>query len=270
MESSYGCSPRCRLLHHAFFIRSLGNRGQSTYAASGAFQDALASHRRSLGLKAVTVDLGVMRDIGVIAEKGATDVLKEWQLPFGMRENEFHALMKNVIAHEMTSGTKGDTATASKNGVSTQIIHGLATGETARAAGVQTPFYFSDPRFSHLASKGASSNVDATAAATSGQGESASVGQQLAEATSLADATSAVTDALAARVAKSLQTDKTDIDPSRPLHSYGIDSLVGVEIANWVFKETKVGVSVLDVLATTSMSDFAGNVAKKCVYCEQK
>lgn len=243
MESSYGCSPRCRLLHHAFFIRSLGNRGQSTYAASGAFQDALASHRRSLGLKAVTVDLGVMRDIGVIAEKGATDVLKEWQLPFGMRENEFHALMKNVIAHEMTSG---------------------------RAAGVQTPFYFSDPRFSHLASKGASSNVDATAAATSGQGESASVGQQLAEATSLADATSAVTDALAARVAKSLQTDKTDIDPSRPLHSYGIDSLVGVEIANWVFKETKVGVSVLDVLATTSMSDFAGNVAKKCVYCEQK
>ena len=239
------------------FAALFGNRTQSNYAAAGAYQDALSHYRRKMGLKAVTVDLGVMRDIGVIAEKGATDYLKEWEQPFGMRENEFHALMKKIIASEISTN---DTAT--------QIINGLATGATVHAAGIRTPFYFSDPRFSHLVAAGPS--IDSGNSSAQGSNPAApSLRDQLSAATTLTDAANIVTDALVARVAKSLQTEKSEIDEARPLHSYGIDSLVGVEIANWVFRETKVGVSVFDILATVSIRDFSKGVAEKSAFFKE-
>lgn len=240
------------------FAALFGNRTQSNYAAAGAYQDALSHYRRMLGLKAVTIDLGVMRDIGVIAEKGATDYLKEWEQPFGMRENEFHVLMKKVIASEMS--TSGNTNSH------TQIINGLATGATVHAAGIRMPFYFSDPRFSHLVAAGPSNaSVNSSPANPGGP----SLRDQLGAVNTLTDAANAVTDALVARVAKSLQTEKSEIDESRPLHSYGIDSLVGVEIANWVFRETKVGVSVFDILATVSIRDFSKGVAEKSAFFKE-
>lgn len=228
------------------FAAIFGNRTQCSYAAAGAYQDALAHYRRAHGLKAVTVDLPVMRDVGVIAEKGAADYLAEWEVPFGMRETELHALMTKIISSEM----KGDGV------IPAQIVNGLATGETARIADIRRPFYFDDVRFSKLAEHGASAEP------TSGSGQ-ATLKDQLGQVDSVASGGRAVTDALVARVAKSLQTDRSEIDEGRPLHTYGIDSLVGVEIANWVFKETKVTVSVFDILATMSISQFAKNVAEK-------
>jgi zearalenone synthase (highly reducing iterative type I polyketide synthase) len=60
------------------FAGVFGNRGQTNYAAGCAFQDALALARRARGQKAVSVDLGVMRDVGALAENGAMGDIKEW------------------------------------------------------------------------------------------------------------------------------------------------------------------------------------------------
>ena len=46
----------------------VGNPGQSNYAAGCTFQDALARYRSKRGQKAISIDLGVMRSIGVVAE----------------------------------------------------------------------------------------------------------------------------------------------------------------------------------------------------------
>ncbi|KAL8717110.1 MAG: hypothetical protein Q9225_005621 [Loekoesia sp. 1 TL-2023] len=46
----------------------VGNPGQSNYAAGCTFQDALARHRSQRGQKAVSIDLGVVRSIGIVAE----------------------------------------------------------------------------------------------------------------------------------------------------------------------------------------------------------
>ena len=167
-----------------------------------------------------------------------------------MRESEFHELMKMIMASE----AQGDGR------VPAQIIHGLATGEASRAADIRTPFYFNDPRFSILAKTGASS---AQQDQPSGANGTTSLREQLRLTDSLAAAARVVTDALVARVAKSLQTDGSEVDEGNPLHSYGIDSLVGVEIANWTLKETKVTVSVFDFLATISIATFSRNVVEK-------
>ena len=48
----------------------VGQKGQANYAAANAFMDAFASYRLSLGLKANSTDLGVIEDVGYVAEQG--------------------------------------------------------------------------------------------------------------------------------------------------------------------------------------------------------
>ena len=229
------------------FTALFGNRSQSNYAAGGAYQDALAHYRDTLGRKAVSVDLGVMRDIGVIAERGSTDYLKEWELPFGMRENEFQALMRGVIAGEVA----GDPSTS-------LIIHDLLNRQLVQTAGVRTPVYFSDPRFSRLIGSG---TEDPAAAAP--MTETASLRDRLSQAKNPYEAGKLIQNALLARVAKLFQVELSEIDDGKPLHRYGVDSLVEVEIANWVFQETKVKVSMFDILASISIAEFAKRLAEK-------
>ena len=239
------------------FAGIFGNRTQSNYAAAGAYQDALAHHRRAQGFKAVTVDLGIMRDVGVIAEHGATDYLKEWEEPFGIRETELHVLIKKIITSELQSSN-----TRSETQLAPQLLTGFATGGTAHMANIRRPFYFDDPRFSMLALTGLSGTLSSTPS-NSGPNGTVALRDLLPHVTSPADAESAMKDALIARVAKSLQTETSEIDEGRPLHSYGVDSLVAVEIANWIFKEIKVSVSVFDILASMPITALAGKVVVK-------
>jgi len=233
------------------FVGLFGGRSQSSYSAGSVFQDALAFHRRSLGLKAVTVDLGIMRDVGRLAEHGSTDFIQEWKEPFGIREYEFHGLMKKIIVAEVANTGKTPP----------QIITGLPTGASAQAAGIRRPYYFDDPRFTILAETRISQKDHDSSPHISSK--RAMLFEQVAKEKTLADAAKVITEALVARVAKSLQTTISEIDERQSLYTYGIDSLVAVEILDWIFKQMKVVVSVFDILATRPISDFALHLAFK-------
>ncbi|KAJ4371953.1 hypothetical protein N0V83_003726 [Neocucurbitaria cava] len=240
-----------RLPHVDFFISLssfaavYGNRGQANYSAAGAYEDALAFHRRAQGQRATTVDLGIMRDIGVLAETGITESLKAWEKPYGIREPEFHALMERAIEGDI-NGTNG-----------AQVMTGLATGGSAIAAGIDVPFYLDSKRFSIMARTG-TQNLNASAADAS-----APTHTIIAAAESLEEAATAVISALVKQVAKMLQMPVVEIDVERFLHSYGIDSLVAIELMNWALKEFKSSVSVFDVLAGVPISTFASKLAAK-------
>ena len=238
------------------FAGIFGNRGQSNYAAANTYQDALAQERRELGLKAVTVNLGIMRDVGVLAERGATGYLKEWEIPFGIREREFHSLMRMVIAAE-TGGQK--------SAVPAQIITGFPTGRMVHNAGIGRPFFFDDPRFSELAAAGLESMTNDVPSSAQAKTSGAPVTLQslIAGADSITTASEAMTEAIIARLAKSLQTSTSEINAGKPLHSYGVDSLLAVEMVNWVLKETKVTLSVLEILATMPISELAMKIVSK-------
>ena len=238
------------------FAGIFGNRSQSNYAAANTYQDALAYRRRELGLKAVTVNLGIMREVGVLAEQGAAGYLKEWEIPFGIREKEFHSLMRMVISGE-TGGQKSM--------VPAQIITGFPTGGMAQKAGIRRPFFFDDPKFSELATAGLGSVADGVPSPAEAKASGTKVALQrlIAEADSITTASDAMTEAMVSRLARSLQSSTSEIDTNKALHSHGVDSLLAIEIVNWVFQEVKVRLSVLEVLATIPISELAMQIVGK-------
>lgn len=230
------------------FTGVFGSRGQSNYSSAGAYQDALAYHRRALGRHSTTIDLGLMRDIGVLAESGMTDAFRDWEKPYGIREGEFLALIERVIDRDV-SGTSD-----------AQVVTGLATGGSAIQAGIDPPYYLDDSRFSILARTGLR---DSDSTSTGAKGSDVSAHILISKATTMQEAIASVQEAFVKQVAKMLQTDPSEVDTSRFLHSYGFDSLVAIEIVNWVMKETKSIITVFDVLAGVPIAKLCSRIALK-------
>ncbi|KAK2786787.1 Highly reducing polyketide synthase curS1 [Onygenales sp. PD_12] len=229
-----------------------GNTGQTQYAAGNTFQDALAHHRRSQGLKAVAVNLGIMRDVGVLAEQGAMGKLAEWESVLGIRERAFHALMKSLINRER----KGETCPA-------QVCTGLGTADIMARFGLERPEYLGgDARFGPLnvqsiTSASSSADQDGSSAASS------SASARLAAASTLPEAVSIITEALVHKMAEILQMPVSEVDAGRPMYRYGVDSLVALEVRNWITRELQANMALLEILAAVPMEVFAGRIAEK-------
>ena len=87
--------------------------------------------------------------------------------------------------------------------------------------------------------------------------------QQLSAANSWADAEALTLDGLIAKVSKSLDVDKGQIDTRKPLHAYGVDSLAAVELRSWFRRDVGAETTVFEILGNSSMAELARMLARK-------
>ena len=228
-----------------------GNASQAQYAAGNTYQDALARYRRAQGLKAVSVNLGIMRDVGVLAETGS-HALKVWEQVLGIGEPAFHALMKSLVNGQLRGrGAHDDEAPV-------QLCTGLGTADILAVQRLPKPAYFMDPRFGPLAVNGVSSATGGV----SGEGAAASLASRLLD-TDPTSATPIITDALIQKIADILRIPPSEVDANRPMYQYGVDSLVALEVRNWITREMKANMALLEILAAVPMETFAAQIALK-------
>jgi hypothetical protein len=65
------------------------------------------------------------------------------------------------------------------------------------------------------------------------------------------------------RLANLMMIPEADIDAGRPLSAYGVDSLVAVEVRNWIARAMAVECSAFDVMQNVPMAQLAQTLAEK-------
>ena len=198
----------------------VGNGSQSNYAAGNTFQDGLAHYRRAKGLAACTLDLSVMAGIGWVAEN--VKVSDEHKADFdrmAMDPEELYSLIESAI----TGYSEGEQA------MPPQMVTGAGTGGTVEAMEhLKTAIHFDEAMFSYLRL------LDRHGTGQEGleSGGPAEMRAMLAAAASLAQAGEIVEVGLAGKLALALNMKAEDVDTRKPVHGYGVDSLVAIEVRN--------------------------------------
>jgi hypothetical protein len=215
----------------------MGHRGQGNYGCGNNFQDEFAAFRRSQGLPALTIDIGYLLSVGFVAEHDEyVDHVKAMGLKV-MHTSDLHGLLATAI--------EGPSHHPS------QVMCGLPFNEHDN-----TWYWMADARFAALRNLAAGSAVNAE--------QTISLRQELTRCGTInEEAAQLITAALVQRLASLMMTPEADIDAGRPLSAYGVDSLVAVEVRNWIAREMAVECSVFDVMQNVPITQLAQNLAEK-------
>ena len=217
----------------------IGSGGQANYAAGNTYMDALAHHRIANGEKAVSLDVGWMKSEGVVAENKYLERGFEaagFLMPISQRE--LFALLDHYCDPTLEPLTPA----------SCQKVIGLESPGATRAKGADEPDWMRRPTFSHMHQIGAS---QATSSANDAE-KAVDFSALLGSASSLEEASAVVVDGLTRKLAKALSIPREDIETAKPLHAYGVDSLLAVELRNWFAKEMGANVAIFDIMGAAS------------------
>lgn len=218
---------------------AVGNRGQAAYSAANTFLNAFIQHRHTLGLPGSSLDLTAISDVGYLAENAtaAAEVSKNLGSDT-ICEAEVLALLEAAIDGRLAKTCNNHTIT------------GLRL--------TPTTFWNSDAKFSHLRSSLVSS-------ASSGSTSSAPVSYKalLKASTSLAEAEQVVQQGLLFKLPSVLVLEAEDMDVTRSLSSYALDSLVAIEVRNFITREWEANLQVLELLGAGSIESLAKEVCKR-------
>ena len=231
-----------------------GSRGQSNYAAGCSYQDALARHRMCHGQKAVSLNLGPVLSVGVAAEKDLIASLAKGGFE-GIRKEEMIALLDWACDPALP---------IPKSPSQYQVITGFGGARDLKPG--QEAYWLQHRHFAVL--RNARGSTTAASDSTASE-QGPSLGTQIADAATSAARQELADQALVQKLARTLNVPAEDIDSSKPIHAFGVDSLVALEIRYWFMKELKADLAVLEIMGSPSLSVLAGIAAEKTEYRAQ-
>ncbi|KAI1101229.1 hypothetical protein F4804DRAFT_16950 [Jackrogersella minutella] len=223
---------------------AVGNRGQAAYAAANCFLNAFVQYRLAQGLPASSLDLTAISDSGYLAEdlEKAAEVAKNLGSDT-ICEAEVLALLGSAIS--------GRLATACNN----HTITGMRITPTMQ------PFWTSDAKSKHL--REAMEAAAAADAASNGSAKAISYNAAVKAAKTLEEAEAVVCDGLVHKLAAVMMMELEDLDVTRSLSHYPLDSLVAIEIRNFITREFEATLQVLELLSSGSIQTLSKAVCVK-------
>ncbi|KAH7398510.1 hypothetical protein BKA66DRAFT_605570 [Pyrenochaeta sp. MPI-SDFR-AT-0127] len=230
----------------------LGNAGQANYAAGNTYMDGLARYRVAQGERAVSLDLGAMLGHGVLAED---DVLRERLFKGGLLSGVSPALMFGLLDYYCDPDRGLLTQEAS------QVCIGVAPPSKLRNKVLDDPSnHINLPFYSHVVNSGKGSQAEGGAESVSAKNKA-----EFLAAESITKAGDVVSRALVGRLmgSHSRSIDMSEVDFSRPLHDFGVDSLMAIELRAWFAKEFAASVPIFEILSEGSLETLGVSVALK-------
>lgn len=225
----------------------IGGRAQANYAAGNTFKDALAHHRISMGEKAVSIDLGLMVAEGIVAENA--DLLASMRRIGHLMELSQADLLALLDYY-------CDPALPLLPHDQAQVLVGLETTTSVRAKNIDLHHAIYRPMFRQLF------RMDTSSSSSTNRAEAVDYSTELKEAASDEEAGALVTAWFRSKISRVLGLQEDDVDVERPVHTYGMDSLVAIDLKNWYAREIGAEVSVFLLLGNNTLEEVAQEAAK--------
>lgn len=195
------------------FVGVIGNASQAAYSSASSFQDAFSTYRNQLGLPAITIDLGLITEIGYVADRDILESKLRSQGYEDISAAECLAIIEEALSQPFQSEKGGN------------LIAGFGLGRWSGGdvhhASHQTPVS------SHVRRLALSASSDHSSAKEVGT-VTLKVREMLRLANPFEVAEELVLDAVKRKLSALLMVSGEDIESGRPLSYYGLDSLVAV------------------------------------------
>ncbi|KAK9424266.1 putative polyketide synthase [Seiridium unicorne] len=225
----------------------VGNKGQANYATANTFLDAFASYRQSLGLRANTVDLGMIEDVGYMV--GSDMLQNRFDTRLWRPINE--GMLRKILTYSILR--QGDEPPLNAKGYA-QMITGIMY--PLPAVGLDLA---GDPRFAYLFNRHAGDGGNTATTTTDGPDDGDPTAQAIkrlrllqSSGSDAASLTAACLEVISAQVVKYLNLGNSP-EAGRPLTAYGLDSLAAVELRNWIRGKLGVELTALDITSASSL-----------------
>lgn len=144
---------------------------------------------------------------------------------------------------------------------SCQLVTGIPTGADADWGKASWRF---EPRFSGL--RQTQSSALSSNASTEGVID---VKSQIVNATTFAEVTGFICAAIVKKLSEMFMIPETEIAQDAPMSKYGVDSLVAVELRNWLVSTAATETSIFDVMQSSSLIALAEKAALKSKFVEK-
>ncbi|KAI0169915.1 hypothetical protein GGR52DRAFT_592520 [Hypoxylon sp. FL1284] len=207
---------------------------QSNYAAGCTFQDSLARRRVARGQKAISFDLGWMRNVGIVSETATYSQTRQEAADMNpIEDKELLALLDIYCRPDRPVELPSRS----------QLVIGPITIAECAARNMPVPATVSRPMFSPFSIP--LNNPHGTAPAADGVLDFAAM---FRDASVFDDRADVVVRGLVTKLARACSLAPDDVEPSKQLSDYGVDSLMAVELRNWISKDFAANVAAFDIV----------------------
>ncbi|KAB8264716.1 hypothetical protein BDV32DRAFT_145394 [Aspergillus pseudonomiae] len=233
----------------------IGSVSQGNYAAGNTFQDALVHYRRQKGLAAQSLDIGMMKGIGYVEEHHDSRVRTSQVRVTSVEEQQFMHALRCALSRTVDGNEP----------LAAQILIGAGSGglqQLVKQTDESADFYWlrSLASFSYLQQMDIQRQ---DAAAGDGQDDTSHLPTQLTLCKSMDEANDMAQQLLLGKIAKHISVPASDINTDKPIHAYGVDSLVAVELRNWLSMELKSELTIFDLTGSDPISEVTKKIASR-------